>query len=77
MDTNGIIAALKSRRSSLDTAIAALEGKHVQNGRRPTTSSATGRGGRRRMSVAGRRRLSMLLKKRWAAGKMGKRRKAV
>jgi hypothetical protein len=73
MDTSRILAELNAERESLDKAIAALAGINSTNhtGR---TATSTARRGRRRMSAAGRKRLSQLLKKRWASGKMGRRR---
>jgi hypothetical protein len=65
MDTQSILNELRAERDRLDTAIAALESS--------SNSFPTRR--RRRMSAAGRKRLSMLLKRRWAQGKMGRRAK--
>ena len=80
MDTKTILNALQAERKRIGQAIAAIEkltsnslGTWTGSGRK---SSAPKAPRRRRMSVAGRKRLSELLKKRWAAGKMGKRRKA-
>ena len=68
---------LKSERDRIDRAISALEsvnstGRRV--GRPP--SAAVGRKRRGRMSAAARRKLSRLLKQRWAQGKMKPKRKA-
>jgi hypothetical protein len=73
VDISQVVAELRNERSRLDKAIAALEGVSSRNGRRSLYNASSRRGSRRRISAAGRKRLSMLLKKRWAAGKMGKR----
>ena len=54
----------------LDAAIAAMKG--LGRG----AANASGRTGRRRMSTAARKKLSRLLKQRWAQGKMRPKRKA-
>ena len=75
MDTERILADLRSQRDRLNQAIAALEGISSDGARRqPRTGAKRGRRGG--ISAAGRRRLSMLLKKRWAQGKMKGRRRA-
>ena len=74
MDTSRIIAELTSERNRLDKAITALAGMTSTNHAGRTTR--TSRRGRRRLTAAGRKRLSELLKKRWASGKMGRRKKA-
>ena len=66
MDIERIVSELKSERDRLDNAIAALEGS--------PKASAHGRR-RRHMSAAARARISKAMKARWAAGKMGKRKK--
>jgi len=81
MDTESILAELRSQRDSLNQAIAAIEGITSDGAGRSTTfrQSATGVPKRRRrghMSAAGRKRLSMLMKKRWASGKMKRRARA-
>jgi hypothetical protein len=70
VDISQILDQLRAERSRLDQAIAALEG----GARRGTRWK--GRRGPHRISAAGRKRLSLLLKRRWAAGKMGRRKKA-
>jgi len=62
MDTKTILAELRSERERTDRAITA------KVGRRPKTVASRRR--RSRMSPAARRKLSRLLKQRWAQGKM-------
>jgi hypothetical protein len=78
MDTNRILAELRAERDRIDRAIAAIEGLS-STGRRmvghPPREAATRRR-RGRISAAGRRKLSRLMKQRWAQGKMRKKKKA-
>jgi hypothetical protein len=74
MNTERILAELRSQRDCLNQAIAALEGISSDGARRQPGRGAK-RGRRGRISAAGRRRLSMLLKRRWAQGKMKRRTK--
>lgn len=67
MDTQQIISELESERDRLEQAIAALRGS--MSGRRGLTSVGTGRRGRRRLSAAAKRRISEMMKKRWAERK--------
>ncbi len=77
MDTNQIVAELTKERDRLDSAIKALTSSGDQlNNRKARTATRDKRGGRRAMSAAARKRLSQLLKQRWASGKMGRRKKA-
>jgi len=72
MDTNRILAELRAERDRLDQAISALEAVNSTGRRsvgRPPRGAAT-RSRRGRMSAAARRKLSRLLKQRWAQGKM-------
>lgn len=72
MDLASIVAELKRERDRLDSAIAALEGgaRRGRRGRPPGTGASTGRrGGRRHMSAEARRRISEMMKKRWAERK--------
>ena len=72
MDTNRILGELRAERDRIDQAIRALEAVNSAGYRaasRPTRTAATRRG-RGRMSVAARRKLSRLLKQRWAQGRM-------
>jgi hypothetical protein len=73
VDIKKIIAELSAERSRLDQAIAALQGVNSSTGRSNSNKSVTTQRGWRRMSAAARKRLSVLMKKRWAAGKMGRR----
>ncbi len=72
MDTNRILAELRSERDRLDRAISALEAVNSTGrprvGRPPKAAGIPRRRGR--MSAAARRKLSRLLKQRWAQGKM-------
>ena len=72
MDTNSILAELRVERDRLDRAITAIESVnstgHRGTGRPPNAARKARRRGR--MSAAGRRKLSRLLKQRWAQGKM-------
>jgi len=72
MNTNRIIAELRAERDRIDKAISALEAVSSSERRRagrppgaPATRRKIGR-----MSAAARRKLSRLLKQRWAQGKM-------
>ncbi len=75
MDVSRILSELKAEREKLDQAIAALEGLRTKNVTRPKTAvvsrTAPKRGGRR-LSAAARKKLSAMMKARWASGKMGK-----
>ena len=78
MDTYRIIAELRAERDRIDRAISALEAVNSTGRRkagRPPRAAATRRK-RGRMSAAARRKLSRLLRQRWAAGKMKPRAKA-
>jgi hypothetical protein len=70
MDTARIIADLKAEISRLQTAVAALEGIYNSRGRRHA-GKRLGRKpeAKRRLTAAGRKRLSQLMKQRWAARK--------
>jgi hypothetical protein len=71
MDLKGIVSELKRERDRLDRAIAALDSTetvvHSNGASRPRT--AVRRSGGSRLSAAGRKRLSDLMKKRWAERK--------
>ena len=72
-----IVAVLTAERNLLDRAIAALNGISTQprRGRPPKAVQTSARPKRRRrMSAAARRKLSRLLRQRWAQGKMRPRR---
>lgn len=62
MDTQLIISELESERDRLEQAISALRGSI---GRR----AGAGRRGRRHLSAAAKRRISEMMKKRWAERK--------
>jgi hypothetical protein len=66
MDTQQIISELESERDRLEQAISALRGSVSGRGIAP---SGTGRRGRRRLSAAAKRRISEMMKKRWAERK--------
>jgi hypothetical protein len=75
MDIQNILAQLKSERGRLDAAIAALEGSGPRRRGRPAGSGAatsgggSARRGRRHMSPAARKRISDMMKRRWAERK--------
>jgi len=64
MDTQQIISELEAERDRLEQAISALRGS--LRGRR---AGGPGRRGRRRLSAAAKRRISEMMKKRWAERK--------
>ena len=72
MDTNRILAELRAERDRLDRAIAAIEAVNSTGQRRVGRPPKAARKVRRRgrMSAAARRKLSRLLKQRWAQGRM-------
>ena len=73
MDTNRILADLRAERDRIDRAISAIEGLSStgrRRGRPPGSTTGPRKRGRRRLSAAARRKLSRLLKQRWAQGKM-------
>jgi hypothetical protein len=72
MDTKAIIANLRSERSRLDTAIAALEALEgttapSKRGRKPASIAGTTIPKKRTMSAAGRKRIAAAQRARWAA----------
>ena len=67
MDTQQIINELEAERDRLDQAISALRGS--LDGRRTAGATGKGRRGRRRLSAAAKRRISEMMKKRWAERK--------
>ncbi len=74
MDIQNILADLKRERDRLNSAIAALEGAGPRRRGRPvgsgTNSAASaGRRPRRHMSAAARKRISEMMKQRWAERK--------
>jgi hypothetical protein len=66
MDTQQIISELEAERDRLDQAISALRGS--MRGRRGP-GPGRGRRGRRHLSAAAKRRISEMMKKRWAERK--------
>jgi len=64
MNINGILGELRSERDRIDRAIAAIISLNS------TGHPRVGRSRRGHMSAAARRKLSRLLKQRWAQGKM-------
>jgi hypothetical protein len=69
VDTQEIVKELKAERNRLDKAIAALDGANTTRATMPTSEPARkGAPSRRKhhLTAAGRKRLSMLMKKRWA-----------
>src|SRR5271157_3351288 len=73
MNLEQIVAELKAERDQIDNAIAALNGisPRPRRGRPPKAVRTSARPKRRRrLSAAARRKLSRLLKQRWAQGKM-------
>jgi hypothetical protein len=70
LDTQRIVSELKAERNRLDKAIAALDGASTARvtiaiNDRSSNGAQTPRK-RHRLTAAGRKRLSMLMKKRWA-----------
>jgi len=71
MDIASIIADLKSERDRIDQALAALEGRGAGRRGRPVGSGGAphARRARRHMSAAARKRISEMMKQRWAERK--------
>ena len=76
MDIQNIVADLKRERDRLNSAIAALEGAGPRRRGRPAGSGAksastasSGKRPRRHMSAAARKRISEMMKQRWAERK--------
>lgn len=67
MDTQQIISELEAERDRLEQAISALRGS--MNGRRSIAAVGGGRRGRRHLSAAAKKRISEMMKKRWAERK--------
>lgn len=67
MDIQQIVSALRDEKNRLEQAISALEGGNGRRGR----GLGNGRRGkrRRRLSAAAKRRISEMMKKRWAERK--------
>jgi hypothetical protein len=75
MDVKRILAELRGEQTRLTRAIAALEAIST-DGIKRSLSTTPKRRRRGRMTAAGRKRLSELMKKRWAQGKMKRKAKA-
>jgi len=64
------VSELKAERNRLDKAIAALDGAATTRAKiaisEPSTNGSHTRRKRHHLTAAGRKRLSMLMKKRWA-----------
>ena len=76
MDLDRIVSELRSERDRLSNAIALLEGEstnHRAKAARLAAATSAKRTGS--LTPAGRRRLSEAMKRRWAAGGFGNRRK--
>lgn len=74
MDTKQVLTDLRAELNCIDRVIAALEG--LDGAVRPSVTApsappARSRGRRRRLTPAGRKRLSELAKARWAARRKG------
>ena len=71
MDTQEIVRELKVERARLDRAIAALDGadttRATVGSNNPFEKGAAAPRKRHHLTAAGRKRLSMLMKQRWAA----------
>jgi hypothetical protein len=69
VDTQRIVSELKAERNRLDKAIALLDGAERTGVNiataEPSTNTAHAPRKRRHMTAAGRKRLSLLMKKRW------------
>lgn len=70
MDTKRILVELRTERDRIDKAILALEAFNSVGHRKAGPALRTSGRKRGRMSAAARRKLSRLLKQRWAQGKM-------
>jgi hypothetical protein len=71
MDMNTILAELRAERDRIDQAISAIEAVNSTERRRSRPLRAPRKARRRgRMSAAARRKMSRLMKQRWAQGKM-------
>ncbi len=68
MDTTRLIRNLRGEKGRIERAIAALEALSSDGAASQTTRTAgLNKAGRRKMSPAARKRISMMMKKRWAA----------
>ncbi len=68
MDTTRLIRNLRGEKGRIERAIAALEALSSDGAASQTTRTAgLNKAGRRKMSPAARKRISEMMKKRWAA----------
>jgi len=68
MDTTRLVRDLRGEKVRIERAIAALEALGSDStGRQTTRTAGANKAGRRKMSPAARKRISMMMKKRWAA----------
>jgi hypothetical protein len=68
MDTTRLIRNLRGEKVRIERAIAALEALGSDGaGSRTTRTAGPNKAGRRKMSPAGRKRISEMMKRRWAA----------
>jgi hypothetical protein len=69
MDIQNILGDLKKERERIDRAIAALEGLGGPRRGRPVGSHSANKRPKRHMSAASRKRISEMMKQRWAERK--------
>jgi len=69
MDVQSILGDLKRERERIDRAISALEGLGSGRRRGRPVGSTTAKRPRRHMSAAARKRISEMMKQRWAERK--------
>ncbi len=68
MDTARLVRDLRAEKGRIERAIAALEALSSDStGRQTMRTAGADKASRRRMSAAGRKRISEMMKKRWAA----------
>ena len=68
MDTARLVRDLRAEKGRIERAIAALEALGGDStGSQISRAAGANKPGRRRMSPAGRKRISKMMKKRWAA----------
>ena len=68
MDTARLVRDLRAEKGRIERAIAALEALSSDGaGPRTTPTASANKASRRKMSPAARKRISMMMKKRWAA----------
>jgi ABC-type glutathione transport system ATPase component len=70
MDLGKIVSELKSERDRLDRAIGALQA--IGSGKSTVSASVRGSKRRHHLTAEGRRRLSQMMKKRWAERRKAK-----